>query len=62
VLLLDEVGAHLDAQRRRRLGEEILALGAQAWLTGTDASLFDSLAGGAQRVAVDQGTLRASSA
>jgi DNA replication and repair protein RecF len=40
LLLLDEVAAHLDGRRRAALFEEILALGAQAWLTGTDESLF----------------------
>jgi DNA replication and repair protein RecF len=43
VLLLDEVAAHLDAQRRTALFEEILALDAQAWLTGTDAGIFAEL-------------------
>ncbi|MCB2081227.1 MAG: DNA replication/repair protein RecF [Rickettsiales bacterium] len=40
VLLLDEVVAHLDHTHRRALFAEILALGAQCWLTGTDPSLF----------------------
>ena len=39
LLLLDEVAAHLDARRRAALFEEIVALGAQAWMTGTDLSL-----------------------
>lgn len=43
ILLLDEVAAHLDATRRAALYTEISALGAQAWMTGTDAELFDSL-------------------
>ncbi|MEI9994047.1 MAG: DNA replication/repair protein RecF [Rhizomicrobium sp.] len=43
LLLLDEVAAHLDARRRTALFEEILALGAQAWMTGTDLSLFEGL-------------------
>ena len=43
ILLLDEVAAHLDDMRRRALYEEIAALGAQAWMTGTDRSLFDAL-------------------
>ncbi|HUO91630.1 MAG TPA: DNA replication/repair protein RecF [Rhizomicrobium sp.] len=43
LLLLDEVAAHLDQKRRHALFDEILALGAQAWMTGTDLSLFDSL-------------------
>jgi DNA replication and repair protein RecF len=43
LLLLDEIAAHLDARRRAALFDEILALGAQAWLTGTDLSLFENL-------------------
>lgn len=43
ILLLDEVAAHLDAQRRAALYDEICALGAQAWMTGTGAELFDAL-------------------
>lgn len=43
ILLLDEVAAHLDATRREALYSEISALGAQAWMTGTGAELFDSL-------------------
>ncbi|CAK0760038.1 DNA replication and repair protein RecF [uncultured Gammaproteobacteria bacterium] len=45
LLLLDEVAAHLDPERRAALFEQILALGGQAWLTGTDAGLFAPLAG-----------------
>jgi len=41
ILLLDEIAAHLDAVRRTALFEEIHALSAQAWMTGTDLSLFD---------------------
>jgi len=41
LLLLDEIAAHLDAIRRTALFEEIQALHAQAWMTGTDLSLFD---------------------
>lgn len=44
VLLLDEVVAHLDEGRRRALFDELLALGCQAWLSGTDAALFAPLA------------------
>ena len=43
LLLLDEVAAHLDADRRAALYDEISALGAQAWMTGTETHLFDSL-------------------
>jgi DNA replication and repair protein RecF len=40
ILLLDEVTAHLDAERRIALFEELGNLGCQAWLTGTDEALF----------------------
>ena len=43
ILLLDEIAAHLDAGRRAALYDEICALGAQAWMTGTGAELFDAL-------------------
>ncbi len=43
ILLLDEVAAHLDADRRSALYDEIVALGAQAWMTGTGVELFESL-------------------
>lgn len=48
ILLLDEVAAHLDPRRRMALFDEINALGLQAFLTGTDAMLFDGLSGRAQ--------------
>jgi DNA replication and repair protein RecF len=48
ILLFDEVAAHLDAVRRDALFGEIVTLGAQAWLTGTDAVLFEGLRGAAQ--------------
>ncbi|MEO1548833.1 MAG: DNA replication/repair protein RecF [Pseudomonadota bacterium] len=43
VLLLDEVGAHLDAARREALFDAICALGAQAFMTGTGPELFTAL-------------------
>jgi len=42
ILLLDEVAAHLDAIRREALAEELAALNGQAFLTGTDRSLFSA--------------------
>ena len=48
LILLDEVAAHLDISRRRALYDEICALGAQAWMTGTGAELFEDLDGRAQ--------------
>ena len=43
ILLLDEVAAHLDPRRRAALYDEICALGAQAWMTGTGPDLFSEL-------------------
>lgn len=48
ILLLDEVAAHLDEQRRTALFDELVGLGAQSWLTGTDPGSFAGLAGRAQ--------------
>ena len=48
MLLLDEIAAHLDIQRLDALFDEINRLGAQVWMTGTDANLFRSLIGQAQ--------------
>src|SRR5690606_24895378 len=53
ILLLDEVAAHLDRRRRAALFDEILALGLQAFLTGTDEHLFEDLKGRALGVRVD---------
>jgi DNA replication and repair protein RecF len=53
ILLLDEVAAHLDPNRRAALFDEITALGLQAFLTGADESLFEELQGRAQGVRVD---------
>lgn len=48
VLLLDEVAAHLDELKKEALLDKIKDLGAQAWITTTDAELFSSLNGKAQ--------------
>jgi DNA replication and repair protein RecF len=54
LLLLDEVGAHLDAERRAALYDEICALGAQAWMTGTGPELFSELGDRAQYLEVTE--------
>ena len=59
ILLLDEVTAHLDAERRAALFAEILRLGAQAWMTGTDAQAFAGLSGKARFWRVEDGRLEA---
>lgn len=45
LLLFDEIAAHLDASRRRALYGLIDDLGAQAFMTGTDAIVFADLEG-----------------
>ena len=57
ILLLDEVAAHLDEKRRSALIEEILALRIQAWLTGTDESLFESFKRSAQFFRIEAGAV-----
>lgn len=57
LLLLDEVVAHLDAERRGDLFDEIVALGVQAWMTGTDRALFDGLIGRAQFFRVEDASV-----
>ena len=54
LLLLDEVSAHLDSDRRAALYDEICALGAQAWMTGTEAELFSDLGTRAQFLEVTE--------
>jgi DNA replication and repair protein RecF len=57
MLLLDEVTAHLDVDRRAALFEELLRLGTQAWMTGTDHQAFSSLTGRAQFWRVEHGSV-----
>ena len=53
VLLLDEIAAHLDHARRMGLFAELDRLGAQVWMTGTDADLFSGLGRDADRFHVE---------
>ncbi len=57
LLLLDEIAAHLDAVRRAALFDEIAAIGAQAWMTGTDSSLFAEMGPRGQGFYVTNGAL-----
>ena len=52
LLLLDEVAAHLDKTRRAALYDELSALGAQAWMTGTEDGLFEAMGDRAQTLLV----------
>lgn len=54
ILLLDEVAAHLDAGRRAALYDEVCALGAQAFMTGTGPDLFAELGNRASHIEVSE--------
>jgi DNA replication and repair protein RecF len=43
VLLLDEIAAHLDEERRAALFDHLESLGGQVWMTGTDTMLFEKI-------------------
>jgi DNA replication and repair protein RecF len=57
VLLLDEVVAHLDQDRRSGLFRELSDLGAQCWLTGTDRFLFRGMGDHTEFYAIKEGAL-----
>ncbi len=59
LLLLDEIAAHLDQERRAALFDEVVALGVQSWMTGTDADLFKPLRDRAQILRVTGGSIAA---
>ncbi len=56
LILLDEAAAHLDVHRRAALFDELSSLGGQAWLTGTEALLFEAFADRAQLIEVNDST------
>ena len=58
VLLLDEVIAHLDPQRRATLFAALQRLGAQVWMTGADPAAFADIAASTQIFAVEAGRLK----
>ena len=57
LLLLDEIAAHLDQKRRAAMFKAVLALGTQAWMTGTDEHLFEAIAPDAQCYRITQGSI-----
>ncbi|WEX09401.1 DNA replication/repair protein RecF [Chelativorans sp. AA-79] len=57
VLLLDEISAHFDADRRTALFDILEDLNCQAFMTGTEPTLFSSLDGRAQFLTVSGGTI-----
>jgi len=54
IILLDEVAAHLDVDRRAALYGEICALKAQAWMTGTGSELLEALGDRSQIFSVSE--------
>lgn len=57
ILLLDEIAAHLDESRRVALFDILDALGFQAFMTGTDQSLFSGWGDRAQALSVAGGRI-----
>lgn len=57
LLLLDEIAAHLDRGKLAALFDELVALGAQAWMSGTDAETFAPLRSKAQFFRVEDGAI-----
>jgi DNA replication and repair protein RecF len=59
LLLLDEVVAHLDPNRRTALFQELSKLGAQVWLTGADPAAFADIAAAGEVFDVESGQVSA---
>lgn len=57
VMLLDEIAAHLDEERRAALFDILDEIGFQTFMTGTDQSLFSAWGTRAQCFAVDDGAI-----
>jgi DNA replication and repair protein RecF len=57
ILLLDEIGAHLDEKRRQALYESLDKLNCQCWMSGTDIMLFESLKGKAEIFDITNGRI-----
>ncbi|MEO9600269.1 DNA replication/repair protein RecF [Parasphingorhabdus sp.] len=58
ILLLDEVAAHLDPQRRAALFDKLADRGGQLWLTGTEPELFKDIPNSALHFEVSNGSVR----
>ncbi len=57
ILLLDEIAAHLDEGRRAALFDLVDDLGGQAFMTGTDQSMFSALGERARYLTVANGSV-----
>jgi DNA replication and repair protein RecF len=62
VLLLDEIVAHLDPNRRAALYDSLEKIGAQVWMTGADPQAFSDIAGRAEIFEIGGGQIRPSTA
>jgi DNA replication and repair protein RecF len=59
ILLLDEVVAHLDPNRRNALYDALARLGSQVWMTGADPVAFAEIATSAQLLEITSGKIQA---
>ncbi|MCK0196453.1 DNA replication/repair protein RecF [Ancylobacter sp. 6x-1] len=59
VMLLDDVVAYLDPDRRAALFRALAQIGGQVWMTGADPSAFEALADKAERFSVSPGRVAA---
>ena len=57
LLLLDEVVAHLDPNRRNALFDELAKLGAQVWMTGADPAAFAGIGASSEVFDVESGKI-----
>jgi DNA replication and repair protein RecF len=57
LLLLDEVIAHLDPDRRNALVDELEKLGPQVWMTGADPAAFADVGASSEIFDVDSGRI-----
>src|SRR5215471_10666815 len=57
LLLLDEVVAHLDPNRRAALFDELAKLGAQVWMTGADPAAFAGIGSSGEVFDVEAGKI-----
>ncbi|MEX0751432.1 MAG: DNA replication/repair protein RecF [Xanthobacteraceae bacterium] len=57
VLLLDEVVAHLDPNRRAALYDAVAQLGSQVWMTGADPAAFAEIASRAEVFEINAGQI-----
>ncbi|MBK5565689.1 MULTISPECIES: DNA replication/repair protein RecF [unclassified Ensifer] len=57
ILLLDEIAAHLDVNRRAALFDLVDGLGGQAFMTGTDQAMFEALGERGRFLTVSHGSV-----